>query len=203
MNKYIGVIEEINAHVITLFDQYEGLPFFYHNLHHTKFVVQRSYEIAAGYPLIESDSFTLIAAAWFHDTGHLNGSIKFHEERSVTFMRDFLQQKGIEEELIKNAEACICATKLPHAPKSLLEEILCDADTYNLGTPDFSNTDRLIKQELELRDINIDNWEEKKLRLLLSHRFFTDHCKTLLDKGKENNIKNVSVGVNKNQPAVN
>ena len=34
----------------------------------------------------------------------------------------------------------------------------------------------------------IDNWEEKTLELLLSHKYFTPYCQTLLNRGREKNI---------------
>jgi hypothetical protein len=85
-------------------------------------------------------------------------------------------------------ESCICATKLPQNPKSLLEEIVCDADTYNLGTEAFIKTDELLKKEFQLRNMPIDNWEEKTLDLLLNHKYFTSYCHALLNKGREKNI---------------
>jgi hypothetical protein len=73
-------------------------------------------------------------------------------------------------------------------PTSLLDEIVCDADTYNLGTQNFLTTDELLKKELELRNVPVDFWEEKTLELLISHKYFTPYCQALLNKGKEDNI---------------
>ena len=114
----------------------------------------------------------LLAAAWFHDTGQLVGGTKFHEDRSVIIMKKFFGTKGIAKEIVDKIESCICATKLPQQPKSVLEEIICDADTYNLGTEAFLKTDELLKKEFELRNMPVDNWEENTLRLLVSHKYF-------------------------------
>ena len=160
----------------------------YHNLEHTKTVVKRTSEIASNYDLTHAELFTLSAGAWFHDTGHLAGDSKLHEERSVMIMKKFLAPKGTVKEIVDKIEDCICATKIPQHPKSLLEEIVCDADTYNLGTKDFLKTDELLKKEFELRNMPIDNWEENTLNLLLSHKYFTSYCQLLLNKGREENI---------------
>ena len=160
----------------------------YHNLEHTKTVVRRTSEIAANYHLSETELFILSAGAWFHDTGQLIGGTNLHEDRSVILMKKFLQTKRYKKEILDKIESCICATKLPQQPKSLLEEIVCDADTYNLGTEDFLKTDELLKKEFELRNMPIDNWEEKTLNLLLSHKYFTPYCQMLLNKGREENI---------------
>ena len=188
MNNYLQLIEEISTHVISLFNQYQGNDLIYHNLEHTKTVVKRSSEIAANYHLSDTELFILLAAAWFHDTGQLVGGTKFHEDRSVIIMKKFFGTKGIAKEIVDEIESCICATKIPQQPKSVLEEIICDADTYNLGTEAFLKTDELLKKEFELRNMSIDNWEEKTLGLLLSHHYFTPYCQALLDKGREKNI---------------
>ena len=188
MKNNLPLIEEISAHVISLFNQYRANDLMYHNLEHTKTVVKRTSEIAANYHLSDTELFILSAGAWFHDTGQLVGGTKFHEDRSVIIMKKFLGTKGIAKEIVDKIESCICATKLPQRPKSLLEEIICDADTYNLGTEAFLKTDELLKKEFELRNMPIDNWEEKTLELLLSHKYFTPYCQVLLNKGKEENI---------------
>ena len=39
---------------------------------------------------------------------------------------------------------------MPAVPSTLVEQIICDADTYHLGTEDFLHLDKLVWQELEL-----------------------------------------------------
>ena len=189
MSKYLELSQEISEYVINLFHQYPMNDLTYHNLKHTKTVVKRTLEIAADYPFSETELFILLAGAWFHDTGHLVGGAKLHEDRSVTIMKNFLEPKGVAKEIIDETENCICATKLPQKPKSLMVEIVCDADTYNLGTEEFLKTDELLKKEFELRNMPVDNWEETTLNLLQSHRYFTPHCQALLNKGRKNNIE--------------
>ena len=188
VNNNLRLIEEISTHVIRLFNQYPSKDLMYHNLDHTKTVVKRTLEIAANYDLTDTELFILSAGAWFHDTGQLSGDSKLHEDRSVMVMKKFLEPKGTAKAIMGKIENCICATKIPQRPKSLLEEIVCDADTYNLGTKDFLKTDELLKKEFELRNMSIDNWEENTLNLLLSHKYFTSYCQVLLNKGREENI---------------
>ena len=188
MNNYLALQEKISEYIINLFKKYSGGDLCYHNLKHTKAVVKRTLEIADNYPLSETELFILSAGAWFHDTGQLTGSPKLHEDRSVIIMQDFLKTQGVKKKLIDKIKGCICAIKLPQKPKSLSDEIVCDADTYHLGTKDFLKTDKLLKEEMELRNISVENWEEKTLALLLSHKYFTPYSRALLNKGKEKNI---------------
>ena len=103
-------------------------------------------------------------------------------------MQSFLALNEVTKDIIGKIEGCICATKIPQQPKSLLQEIVCDADTYKLGTKDFLTTNKLLKKECELRGMPVDNWDEKTLEFLQSHKYFTSYCQALLNKGREENI---------------
>ena len=188
MNNYLELVEKTGAYVKRLFNQYRANDLKYHNLEHTKSVIKRTLEIAANYSFNETELFILSAAAWFHDTGHLVGSPELHEDRSVIIMQRFFEINEVTQDIIDKIEGCICATKIPQQPKSLLEEIVCDADTYKLGTKDFLTTNKLLKKECELRGMPVDNWDEKTLEFLQSHKYFTSYCQALLNKGREENI---------------
>lgn len=188
MKYYSNTLADIQLYIKCLFNQYKIDCLLYHNSAHTRFVVEKTEEIAAIYSLDEPDFFIVSASAWFHDTGHLNGGVKFHEDRSVMIMKSYFEGTEVPNSVLDKIESCICATKFPSKPKSLLEEILCDADTYNLGTDAFIKTDDLLKRELEHRNIATDNWIEKTLQLLLTHKYFTPYCNKVLKTGKEKNI---------------
>ncbi|MCW3114361.1 MAG: metal-dependent phosphohydrolase [Segetibacter sp.] len=189
MSYYGDILGNIKHYIEDLFNQYKVDCLLYHNLAHTRFVVERTKEIAANYSLQEPDFFVVSASAWFHDTGHLNGGLKFHEDRSVMIMKSYFEGKEVEKSVIDKIESCICATKFPAKPKSLLEEILCDADTYNLGTDAFIKTDDLLKKELQHRNVATDKWIEKTIQLLSTHTYFTPYCNQKLNKGKDRNIE--------------
>ena len=189
MLHYKELIIQTQEYVIRLFQQYQTPAHVYHNLHHTKTVVLRANEIALNYSLTETELFIVASAAWFHDVGHLFGPAAGHEAKSVIAMRTYLQKQDIEPGILNAIEACILATKLPQYPKSLPEEIVCDADCYHLGTHEFYITNEQVKKEFELRNNLIPvNWDESTLRLLEQHKYFTTYCKTLLEAGKQNNI---------------
>lgn len=191
------LFQNISAFVTSLFKQYQNENLLYHNLKHTQIVVKRAYEIASHYGLDEEGIFIVSTAAWFHDTGQLFGETKDHEKRSVSIMRDYLQTKEVENKIINSIEGCIMATKLPHNPATLLEEIICDADTYNLGTKEFLKTDKQIKKEFELRNnIQKEKWEKMTLHFLETHKYFTRYCQALLTKGKQENIEMLRLKIN-------
>lgn len=160
----------------------------YHNINHTRNVVKRSQEIAAVYAVNNESLFVLLAAAWFHDTGHLFGSMDKHEEMSVYIMRMYLVDM-VDEQMLDNIGNCVMATNITAKPVTLIEKILCDADTYHFGTPEFHQTDPIVWLELEKRlGKNIYRKDEKSLRLLELHTFYTHYCVTHLSKGKQENM---------------
>lgn len=188
MATYTEVLEKVSYYVADFFKKNNNPNLLYHNFKHTRIVVQRTIEIAAHYKLSEKEIFILATAAWFHDAGQLLGIGYNHEEISVSIMENCLKAQETEQEIINVVKKCILATKLPHQPKTFLQEIICDADTYNLGNKEFLETDALLKREYELRSIPVDTWEESTLRFLLHHKYFTSYCQDLLNKGKEENI---------------
>jgi predicted metal-dependent HD superfamily phosphohydrolase len=193
------LIADIAAHVKQLFQTYHKPELLYHNLAHTQSVVNHAIEIAAHYTLTETELIELMAAAWFHDTGHLLGDIEAHEQKSVRLMLDFLIPKNADAEMLTSITAAIMATQMPARPFNLVEQILCDADTYHLGTAAFFETDQLVWDEMELRlHMKIEDRNAKSLHFLNIHRFFTSYCKQLLTEGKNSNIQQLKLRAGNN-----
>ena len=180
---------QLSGYVTTLFAEHTGDALLYHNLDHTRLVVSRTLEIASFYRLDASKCFVLLAAAWFHDTGQLFSGPVGHELKSVSIMEEFMEGIGLPPTKTREIKACILATRIPHAPENLLQEIICDADTYNLGTEEFLSTDDLLKEELRLRGHEVGmGWDKATLDFLRTHRFFTSYCRGKLNMGKQRNI---------------
>jgi len=186
-----SIYKKIAQHVKGMFDEYPHPNLLYHSLEHTEKVAARTQEIAGHYQLNDDDMLTVYTAAWFHDTGHLFADIPTHEDKSVEIMQEFMAQQGTSSELIGRIEGCIRATRMPHEPRNLLEEILCDADTYHFGTKEFKKTNKLIRREYELRNFHTFtyDWEKNTLEMLERHQYFTSYCQVLLNEGKQRNIE--------------
>ncbi len=189
MIKTPDVVVEVQTYVEDLFKRFQNSNLQYHNLGHTQSVVRHSYEIFDACSINEQELPELITAAWFHDTGQLFGAPLNHEERSVAIMKDYFEKQQHFSENIYSVANCIIATKIPQNPHTLLQKIICDADTYNLGTEDFIRTDARLKKEMELRNQEpVNDWDRHALKLLIDHEFFTPYCRQLLNKGKQRNI---------------
>jgi predicted metal-dependent HD superfamily phosphohydrolase len=199
MSNNNGIIKDSEKHVQDLFDKYYQDNLVFHNIEHTRSVVQRVQEIASHYDLNEREMQELLVAAWFHDTGHLLTEPANHEEKSIEIMKAFITPKVDDEEFVQKVARLIKMTKLPPSPQTLQDKIICDADTYHFGVDDFKKTNKAMKKELTLRKMNtlVMDWEKNTLELLQRHQFFTTYCQELLQAGKEKNIQKFRKKVNK------
>src|SRR5687768_11829248 len=193
------IVKQAEEKIVELYDTVPHENLLYHNIGHTRKVVDRANEIAAHYELSERDITVLNIAAWFHDTGHLFTEPSAHEEKSIALMREWLEGKGDYTELGDEIEQAILATKLSTPPVGLVQEIIKDADTYHFGQPEFKKLDKLMKKEMGLRnlDIMVRDWQKNALTLLESHQFYTSYCKDLLEEGKQKNLARVKKKVEK------
>jgi predicted metal-dependent HD superfamily phosphohydrolase len=183
--------KKTEEYVTGLFNKMKNDHLVFHNLKHTQSVVKRSAEIGEHYKLNDKDKTILNIASWFHDTGHLFTEPDKHEEMGVELMRKFMDEHSTDSEMPNEIADCIMATKFPRNPRNLLQEIICDADTYHFGTKDFKKTNKQVKQEDELRGHlwNKEEYIKCTIDFLKSHQFYTDYCKQLLSEQKELNMK--------------
>ncbi len=183
--------KQIEGYVTNLFKWILHPTLIFHTLAHTQNVVKRSKEISGHYNLSENEKLVLLSAAWFHDCGHLFTSPENHEPMSCRIMRQFMKEYIKDQVILTKIEECIMATKFPRYPKNLLQEIICDADTFHLGTQQFKEMNKRMLEETKLKKGNlaIKNFNEQTIRILTAHKFYTAYCKELLDKKKLKNLK--------------
>lgn len=188
---YISIQEQAQHYVRSLFNEYTGGRLIYHNLYHTEKVVAAATEIAQHYNLTGRDLFIVTLAAWFHDTGYLKGEPAGHEERGAGMMEAFLGGSGTDRETVAAIRACILATKIPQSPANLLENIVCDADLFHLGTNEFGERNKLMRKEAGIfqgRKISKEEWRKGTIRFLESHHYHTDYCQSRLDWKQHENL---------------
>ena len=195
MNPDTGAIKKTEEHVTELFHKHHPPHMVFHNLAHTAFVVKRVNEIAAHYQLGDDDLLALNIAAWFHDTGYMFVPPKEHEKKSSELMKNFVKDLGVPDETIHKAEGCITATRMPAQPKSLIEEIICDADTYQFGRKKgFKISNKLALEEavhMSGMTLTRKEFDERTLALLEQHKFYTSYCRDLLTEEKKQNMKKI------------
>src|SRR4051812_31975376 len=187
---YRLLLEQVQSHVQSLYKIQNKPALLYHNLSHIEYTVSAATQIANHYQLNDKDFFIVIAASWFHDIGYLEGA-KGHEERSANEAGQYLLTLQVENALTEAVKRCILATRMPQQPNGLLEQIICDADLFHLGTDDFVEKNKLLRKEYDAThnvDISKEEWRVKTIKLLQTHHYQTDYCRILLDAKKAENL---------------
>lgn len=187
---YLDILDQVRAHVSSLFHTKKDERLIYHNQTHTEQVVKAVVKIASHYQLSDHDFFIVNVAAWFHDVGYLI-NCQSHEERGAALAKEFLSSKGVEPAITDLVTNCILATKMPQHPVGLLEEIVCDADLFHLGGENFKERNKLMRKEAMAftgKEIDKNEWRSKTIILFESHHYHTDYCQDLLSAKKEMNL---------------
>ncbi len=188
---YNALVEQIRQYVANYFDTHPNPKLLYHGLSHTESVVAVATQISNHYQLKEREYFVVIAAAWFHDVGYLEG-INSHEEKSAQKAAAYLTEKGVGQDVIHAIQSTILATKIPQNPQNLMEQIICDADLFHLGTDTFSEQTRLMRKEKEAlynTTISKKEWRRQNIQLLETHQYHTDYSRQMLNETKQKNLE--------------
>jgi len=158
--------EDLNDYVLDRLERELPKHLYYHNLKHTIDVTIGVEILGSGEGVNDEEMLLLKTAALFHDFGQVVGA-RGHEERSCGVAREILPKYGYDEEQIEIITGIIMATELPPKPKTLLQNIICDADLDYLGRRDFVPVSDTLYRELKVQGI-IESFNEwNKLQVLI------------------------------------
>lgn len=197
-----SVIAAAKVYVTQQFEQRPDPVLVYHNMAHTQQVVHAAEQISAYYRLTDADQLVVLLAAWFHDVGYILGARSEHEQAGANAAREFIGQQQLPESVAQAVEGCILATRIPQMPNNLLEQIVCDADLFHLGSKEFSKRNKLLRAEAELagkHDISGLEWTISTINFLEAHKYHTAYSITLLKQQKEENLERLKAKLEKKQ----
>lgn len=162
---------------------------YYHSIEHTLDVYNMAKFFAEKEKVPEADTKLLLIAALYHDCGYLHQR-EGHESISCNILRATLPGFDYSEEDIEKMCQIIMATKLPQAPHSLLEQIICDADLDYLGRDDFFRIGDRLYDELVAANIIKDkaDWDLLQIDFLQKHHYFTATARVLRSEKKQENL---------------
>ena len=190
------LLQDTKKYVTDYFTTRIGPDFIFHNFEHTQEVVKAA-ELIADYSQVPDDNrLPLLLACWFHDTGYSGGFAKDHEELSKNIAARFLAGR-VDAGVIEKVKGCILATKWPQTPTSLIEQIICDADLYHLGTEECIDKAKLLRKELNLlqdKKISKKEWRQMNIAFMQQHHYFTAYGRSILDPGKQNYLEQLLSG---------
>jgi len=198
----MNLIEQSEDFVSNLLKDKLSNLYSYHNFNHTLTVVNAVKELCKKEDVKGEDKEFLLIAAWFHDTGYIEG-YENHEQESVKIASAFLKEKGQSEELIATVSSLILATVKEYIPKTHLEKIIKDADFAHLMGAEYATTCELLRIELKNTwNLNFTNaeWAKENLNFLINkHRFYTDYAQKKWQPLKEKNLLLVQKKIEKQE----
>lgn len=198
--KQLTLLSKAQSFVSDLYSNKVSKSLSFHDLEHTQNVVIAAEEMAQYYQLEDEDHASLAVAAWFHDIGYVKGDPNGHEEVGMDMATQFLKENETEEAFIQRVRAAIESTRMPQSPGNLIEQILCDADLYHLGTEDFWDKSNDLRDELNgltNKKISRKQWRKINISFLETHVYFTDFARRKLQPGKEKNLERLKNGEGK------
>lgn len=168
----------------------------YHNVKHTKYVINAAEHLASEENITGDDLVMLKTAALFHDAGFLENHQK-HEELSCSIAKKYLPEYGYNEDQITLICSMIMATRLPQTPKEELAKYLCDADLYYLGTGEYDMyADRLYAEFIKTGFVKTKvEWQNKQADFLSIHNYFTETARKEGDEQKSIVLKKIKTAV--------
>lgn len=196
MNKEI--LDKAEVFVVKTFTEKLSERITYHNIIHTKYVVEYANKLADLSGLSPKEKYLLNLAAWFHDLGFIETEVG-HELKSAGFAAEFMKENGFDESDITSVRELILCTRMDFEPTSLSEQILRDADVAHLGSESYFEKSQLLKKEwekIEAKPIEEVVWFTKNAAFFNKHKYYTDAAKDLFDIQKQKNLKQVMKKLN-------
>lgn len=188
------LIQKAEQYVFDLFKDKLNSNYTYHNFLHAQFVVSKIKELIEAEKPSEEESDLLVIAAWFHDTGYIEGA-EGHEIRSAEITAKFLTENSVSSDQIEKVKQYILATHLTKIPETKNEMIIRDADCAHVGDAAFEQLSAQLKNEIELtteKEIKDSEWNQKNYEFLLKvHRFYTDYAQLKWQPVKLKNVLRV------------
>jgi predicted metal-dependent HD superfamily phosphohydrolase len=191
------LLARTHAYAESILTERLSSTFLFHNVDHTREVVEAAQEIGQHSGLGEKEMETLLIAAWLHDVGYRDGRIN-HERTSMHIARTFLEEQGVGEKRIEKVLQCIAATEMPQRPQGLLAEVMCDADLYHLATDQYAEKTELLRQEVSLltgEKVSKRKWLYGNKLFYEKHHYFTEYGRTVLEPRKQANLQKIEAAI--------
>ena len=191
--------ERFESWIRGMFENRQKKEVCYHNLDHTLQIVENVAELGRYYQLGIVDLEDLFFAAWMHDVGYWEGVAEGHEVRGAELAARYLiGELGLSDERVARIKGMILSTQVPQSPQNLLEEIICDADLFHLGSEGFFEQSLLLKREKENSGhgpIPLRDWLRGSLDFMEKHRYHTDFARKFLQAGKATNMNLLQIKI--------
>lgn len=206
LESLLSLYPEVNAAYTNTIEKLEDCKLEYHNLEHTLLVTNTAIRLAQAEEFSQEEIAQVATAALYHDFGYIivednTGRTEEtgHTTRSAQHFREFATQFPtlFTEERTKDLADAIEKTNMAEDPPNKFARILRDADLAAFAEQNFIELNDALRQECRknrnwgMHSIaqNPKDWAESQLKFVVSHKWFTNAARELLDKPKKRNIK--------------
>ena len=158
----------------------------YHDVPHTLNVEKAVIRYGKLEGVNADDMLLLCTAALYHDAGFIMQYDK-NEDFGIAMARSSLGKFGYTPDQIEVISDIIGATRISVEPKTLLEEIMCDADHDYLGRPDYHVIAKKLRKEMAQfgKEFSEEEWIIYQLDFLQNHhRYYTETAQNIRAYGK-------------------
>ncbi|MBB6680738.1 HD domain-containing protein [Aequorivita sp. 609] len=193
------IIEKAEQFVSNLFETRLSTVNFYHNINHTRRVVEDISQLAEWEGCSEEETKILKLAAWFHDTGFVKVD-KGHEEVSVKIAQEFLQSNQVSKDVIDLVTDLILVSIKDLKPKTNLQKLIKDADCSHVASESYFEISNLLRKEnaLKLNTSFTDlEWLEGNKEFFEWHKFYSDSAKLKWQPLKTLNLRELNAKIDK------
>lgn len=174
-----NIVKQAEDFVSDLFEKELSTFNFYHNIEHTKRVVNRVTQLGHWEGCTETELWALQISAWFHDTGFVEVD-EGHEEVSVKIAEEFLKLHQVSEKDVELIKSLIRVSHKDAVPHTKLEKITKDADCSHVAANYYFEVSNLLRQESALKQntqFTDLEWLEGNKNFYEKHQFYTDAAK--------------------------
>ncbi len=180
------LLNEVSRYVTAYLNRNLPEEILFHDLEHIRYVVEKAKDLGQKCGLNEQELIMVQICAWFHDIGFSVDPAR-HEEISARMAEDFLRQKQVDENLIKQIKNCILSTQIPQKPQDKVSKVLCDADLMHLTEDDYLERIQKMRKEqshLTGKEISPPDFHKKSVAFFEAHNYHTGYGKTDLEPKK-------------------
>lgn len=183
--------EKLREHIFKRLSVELDPRLYYHGVHHTRDYVLPAAEYLArtegvnGEPLL-----LLLTGVVLHDFGYIK-KYENNEIIAASIANELLLDFAYSPEQIAVVKNIIMATALPQTANNILEQIMCDADLYHLGSKDFFTLSDDLWRELVAfgAPLSKKQWHEVSISFVEQHTYFTQTAQNEQNDGKKHNLQ--------------
>jgi len=165
---------------------------YYHSFNHTLDVFDATINIAKSEGINGESLGLMKIAALYHDVGFIYQYLD-NEKIAAIIARETLPQFGYNPSQVEIVANIIMATVVHAVPKTLLEQIVKDADLDYLGRDDFFTISVLLKNELNANGFQLTDqkWDQIQVKFFEKHLYYTKSANQLRTEKKQKHVNEI------------